>query len=87
MTDIVPTNSYDDEDLLPDIYVEIKSRMLYDCKFFDTSVLVRPATPQFYLSIRKINHKEFVSEFEEFCGDKEEARKFLRGAPAEIIIQ
>jgi hypothetical protein len=75
-----------DDDLMPDLYVERTSRMIYECKIFDNFVLVRPATPKLYLSIRKINHEEFVNEFEEFCGNNKEIRDFLRGAEPELII-
>jgi hypothetical protein len=72
---------------MPDLYVEKSTSMIYECKFFDTFVLVRPATPMLYLAIKKISHNEFMDDFEEFGGCPDEARDFLRGnkTPAFIL--
>jgi hypothetical protein len=74
------------EELLPDIYVEITTGLLYECKFFDTFVLVRPASPSFYLAIKKMSLTDFVGKFDEFCGDRDEARIAIRGGTPEFIV-
>lgn len=88
MTDTAPQTNYadDDEELLPDLYVEKDTHLIYECKFFDSFVLVRPATPRLYLAIKKLNHKQFVEQFEEFCGNKDEVRDFIRDAEPNFII-
>lgn len=74
------------EELLPEIYVEIASGLLYECKFFDNFVLVRPASPSFYLALRKLSITDFAGHFEEFCGDHREARLAIRGGPPGFIV-
>lgn len=76
------------EELLPDYYVQKSTSMIFECKFFDSFVLVRPATPRLYLAIRKVSHKEFMDGFEEFCGDREYVRDIIRGrTEPELFIQ
>lgn len=76
----------DEEELMPDLYVEKTSRTIFEVKFFDKFVLCRPATPAFYLAIRKIPLMKFIEEFEEFAGDREAARAMLRGEQPEFMI-
>jgi hypothetical protein len=76
----------DTEELLPELWVERSTRLIYECKFFDGFILVRPATPAIYLAIRKVSDKQFMEEFDEFCGDREAAREFIRNAPPEFIV-
>lgn len=52
----------------PDVYVEIATRFLYDVKFFDGFILVRPSTPEFYSALRRVSYPQFAKEFEPFCG-------------------
>lgn len=77
----------EEEDLLPDLYVEKSSHIIHEVKFFDKCVLVRPATPGLYLAIRKLSHDEFLREFEEFSGDIQEVRDFIKGKTAEILVK
>lgn len=87
MTDTNPRpECEEEEELLPELYVEKDTQLLYECKFFDTFVLVRPATPRLYLAIKKLNHQQFLSQFEEFCGNKDEVRDFIHGAEPDFII-
>lgn len=74
-------------DLLPDLYVEKKTHFIYEVKFFDSFVIVRPATPSFYLAIRKLSHVDFSKEFEEFGGDQDVARAFIKGEEPAFIIE
>lgn len=76
----------DNEGLLPDFYVEKDTQLIYECKFFDDFVLVRPATPRLYLAIKKVNHREFIEKFEECSCDKDQLRDFMRGAEPEFIL-
>jgi hypothetical protein len=75
------------DELLPDIYVETATGLLYECKFFDGFVLVRPASPTFYLAIKKMSHVDFSREFEEFSGDLDEARAAIRGEMPGFIVE
>lgn len=67
-----------------DFYVETDTSLIYEVKFFDDFVLVRPASPQFYLALRKMSISEFSRDFHEFCGDHQEVRDCLEGAEPEI---
>lgn len=60
-------------------YVESNSGLIYEVKFFETFALVRPASPAFYLAIRKVPLLEFSKEFHEYGGDSESIREYLWG--------
>lgn len=85
MTDTSPQAeavSEDDDDVEleePYLYVEISTRLLYEVRFFENFVLIRLATPAYYLAIAKISHEEFSARFEEYEGDQEAARAAIRG--------
>lgn len=74
------------EEMMPDLYTETATKLLYEVKFFQSFVLVRPATPLFYLAIKKISPLEFSRDFLPFEGDHEAARDAIRGAEPEMII-
>lgn len=87
LTDEVDEGEEDFEELLPDYYVQKSTSMIFECKFFDSFVLVRPATPRLYLAIKKISHREFMDTFEEFYGDKDQVRDIIRGkVEPELLI-
>lgn len=69
-------------------YVETDTNLLYEVKFFDTFVLARPASPAFYLAIRKLDHMTFSREFHEYGGNPDAVKAYLWGiegdAPLEI---
>jgi hypothetical protein len=67
-------------------YVERATTLIYDARFFDEFVIVRPASPAFYLSIRKLSHSEFIREFEEYAGDQQQVAAFLLGGGEPVII-
>jgi hypothetical protein len=77
----------DFEDTLGEIYVERQTSLLYEVKFFDGFVLVRPASPAFYLALRKLSHNEFADMFDEFYGDHEDVREAIRGMTPDIVIE
>jgi hypothetical protein len=92
MTDInLPDYDREEEEeeteLLPDLYTETKTGLIYEVRFFDTFCIVRPATPMFYLAIRKMTHVEFSKEFEPFLGDPEIVRAAIRGATPDFIVE
>lgn len=60
-------------------YTELSTNLLYEVKFFETFVLTRPASPSFYLAIRKIDTLTFVKEFDEYLGDPDQLRAYLYG--------
>lgn len=63
------------EEVYPDgpsfFYVEKSTSLIYEVQFFKDYVLTRPASPMFYLAIKKLSHVDFAGEFEEYCGDHE----------------
>jgi hypothetical protein len=71
---------------LPDLYTEVETDLLYEVRFFQNFVLVRPATPTFYLAIKKLSHLEFSKDFREFQGDHETARNMIRGQESDFVI-
>lgn len=79
-------NDIDPDELLPDVYVEKATRLIYECRFFDTFVLVRPATPKLYLAIKKLRHDDFINDFEEFGGDRKQVREFIHDAEPDFIL-
>jgi hypothetical protein len=91
MVILLPETQLTEEDvtdeLLPDIYVENSTTLLYEVKFFENFVIVRPATPTYYLAIRKLSHHEFASEFSEFFGDKEYVRDAIRGQAPMFVTE
>lgn len=86
MTDTDQEDSDDSIELLPLLYVERSTNLIYECKFFDTFVLVRPATPVLYLAIKKLGHDEFMDTFDEFMGDPKKVREFINNSPPEFIL-
>lgn len=81
-----PEQEYEEE-LLPDIYTEKSTGLIYECKFFDKFVIVRPASPAFYLAIKKLSLVEFSKYFEEFGGDVSEVRNAIRGGSIDFIVE
>jgi hypothetical protein len=75
-----------DDDLIGEIYVETETGFIYEVKFFEEHVLVRPASPQFYCALRKISHLEFSKTFHEYYGDHDAVRDEIRGMSPEIVI-
>jgi hypothetical protein len=82
-----PLTEDDFHDTIGEIYVERQTSLLYEVKFFETFVLVRPASPAFYLALRKMSHSEFAKYFDEFYGDHEQVKTHIRGMSPEIIIE
>lgn len=82
----MPLTEEGEDDLLPDLFVQKDTGLIFEVKFFDDFVLVRPATPLFYTAIKKMSLDEFGKEFEEFLGDVEEARLYLRGMTPDFVI-
>lgn len=80
-------NEYEEDELLPDLFVEKDTHLIYEVKFFDTFVLVRPATPLLYLAIKKLDHHVFCRDFEEFCGSKKAVREFMQSREHDFIIE
>lgn len=74
-------------DTIGEIYVERDTSLLYEVKFFDMFVLVRPASPAFYLALKKMSHSEFARDFDEFYGDHEQVKTCIRGLSPELIIE
>lgn len=91
MTDIAQQAEHEEDEaedeLLPDIYTEIATGLIYECKFFDKFVIVRPASPAFYLAIRKLSLADFSKYFDEFGGDVSEVRNAIRGGDVDFIVE
>lgn len=80
-------SNMDDEDDIGDIYVERDTALLYEVKFFDGFVLVRPASPAFHLALRKLSTLDFAKYFDEFYGDHEQVRNAIRDMTPDIVIE
>lgn len=76
----------DEEDILGALYVERETSFMYEVKFFEDFVLARPASPTFYLAIRKMSHNDFANEFDEYYGDHEAARVTIASMLPDFII-
>lgn len=74
-------------DTIGEIYVERDTSLLYEVKFFQDFVLVRPASPAFYLALRKMSHNDFARDFDDFNGDHQEVKEALSGMSPDIIIE
>lgn len=61
-------------------YTEKSTRLIYDVRFFDDCVIVRPATPWFAEVIKKLTLPEFEAEYEEYWGDPTEIIDAIEGA-------
>jgi hypothetical protein len=88
--DIPPREMHETEDfddLYGVIYVERSTSLLYEVKFFADFILVRPASPTFYLSIRKMTPSEFADEFDEYSGNHDEVMNHIRGLTPDLIIE
>ena len=77
----------DEKDIFYDIYVETSTNLIYEVQFFDTFALVRPASPNLYLAIRKVSIMDFAKEFHEFLGDAQQVRAFLDNSAAQFLIE
>jgi hypothetical protein len=75
------------KDVLGEFYVEKKSRLIYEVKFFQNFVLVRPAAPALYLALKKLSYNDFTKNYEEYLGNPDEVREQLEGAEPELIIE
>ena len=78
------------EDLLPEmnLYTEIATNRIYECKLFDSFVLLRPVIPALRQYMKKLGVIEFSQQFDDFQGDRREVREFLVSgmSPQEVMI-
>lgn len=92
-----PSHDYDEDDYdefdIHDVfdddmsfYTEKSTNLIYEAKFFETFIIVRPASPAFYSAIRKLAYGEFADEFTDFWGDREQVRSYLDNSHEGIII-
>lgn len=88
MTDLQPAvaDGSADDPCDFNFYTEKSTSLIYDARFYDDFVIVRPASPAFYLSIRKLSHLEFVAEFDEYGGDQHQVAMFLLGGGEPVLI-
>lgn len=79
----VGQNEYEEDLMLREFdgvfYTEISTRLIYEAQLYEDFILVRPASPAFRLSLRKLSYPEFAMEFDEFLGNHDQLRAFLRG--------
>ena len=67
------------------LYTDKKTHTIYDVKFFDGFVLIRPVAPGFERHVKKIPMNLFAEHFEEFMGDYARIRELLSGEDSFII--
>lgn len=77
----------DEDELFYEIYVETASNLIHEVQFFPEFVLVRPASPNLYLTIRKVSLLDFSKEFHEYLGDPQAVRDFLKNTQAEFLVE
>lgn len=97
MTDIAPeyegvedddeAEEEEEDEIFYEIYVETASNLIHEVQFFDNFCLVRPASPNLYLAIRKLNLTDFAKEFHEYLGDAAAVRSYLRNSNPEVIVE
>lgn len=82
-------DEFDVDDLFDEefnFYVEKSTSLIYEAKFFDKFIIVRPASPAFYTAIRKLTYPEFTNEFDEFWGDRTQIRNYLNGVASGLLV-
>jgi hypothetical protein len=79
--------STEDSDIFYDIYVETQTNLIHEVQLFEDFALVRPASPNLYLAIRKLPLLEFSKEFHEYLGDCQAVRDYLKNSLADIVIE
>lgn len=75
-----------EEDQPLNLYVERKTKIIWDARFFDGFVIVRPISPEMARHIRKIKSSLFVVDFDEFMGDYDTIRDWMEGNEPELKI-
>jgi hypothetical protein len=65
------------------LYVDSNST-IHEGKLFETFILVKPLRAKG--SVRKVDLVDFGKEFQDFEGNREEVRDFLRGMAAPMTI-
>lgn len=68
------------------LYTERDTDLLYEAKFFDDFVMVRPATPGYEQKIERLTHNEFADRFREFWGDPQLVFDFFENEGIEVEI-
>lgn len=59
------------------LHVEKSTSLIYEAKYFQEWVMVRPATPGFQKAIRRLSYVDFEKEFTDFCGNHEQIYRAL----------
>lgn len=63
------------EETVPALYMHKRTHLLYDVKFFDDCVIVRPVSPEFYHQIARLSYNELSEDYEESYVDAKALRK------------
>lgn len=70
----------------PALYMQKTTCLLYDVKFFDDFVIVRPVEPEFYHLIKRLSYNDLANDFEEsFVDAKALRQKIEDGEDIEIV--
>lgn len=59
------------------LYVETKTRLIYEVKFLEGLVLLRMACPEFYNVSQRLTDQEFAENFTEYLGNPDQVFEFL----------
>lgn len=68
-----------EEDVNLNFFTEKTSRLIYEVRFYEGFVIVRPASPDPSVKLRQVDWGDFLDEFEEYWGDKEQIAAFVGG--------
>lgn len=66
------------EETVPALYMHKKTHLLYDVKFFDDCVIVRPVSPEFYHQIERLSYNDLAESYEESYVDVKALRKRIQ---------
>lgn len=76
------------EDECLDFFTEIATSLIYEARFFENFVIVRPVSPAFYSGICKLDLATFANTFEDFYGDRQQVLAYIKsfGTECDALI-
>lgn len=69
------------------LVVEKTTSRVFEGKFFDEFVLIRPILKPFIQGMRRVTLAEFDENFQDFCGDPDEIRQFIKRPIDTVDVQ
>lgn len=69
------------------LYTSRDSGIIVEVKFFDDFAMVRPATPGFERSLRRVSLMEFLDKYDDLMCDPRPIEAMLKGEKMEDAIE